>query len=153
DPELLPEPTGMRWAWTTLDSKPVDGASNPTPRVSSLWVAGVRQPPRKVKTWTGDYEILGAQWSDAGIVIVKLTYTCGLNPHSSVLVDPATGAETALFGDGRWPLDVGAGLHVAMSVDSTSLYVEGAAQVTKTYPLLIHRARVDSSGSRVFVST
>lgn len=151
--ELLPEPTGTRWAWTTVDTKPSDGASSPAPQVSSLWVAGLGQPPRKVKAWTGDYVVSGRQWSDAGVVIVKLTSTCGGDPHSSALVDPATGAETELFGAGRWPLDVGSGLHVAMDVDSRSLYVEGAAQITKTYPLTIHKARVDPSGSRVFVST
>jgi hypothetical protein len=153
DSNLLPDPTGTRWAWTTLETVPWGGGPSPTPQVTSLWVAGVGQPPHKVRAWTGDYEVIGGQWSDAGIVIVKVFSTCGLDPQSSALVDPATGAETALFGAGRWPLDVGAGLHVATGVDLTSLYVEGAAQITRTYPLPIHVARVDPSGSRVFVST
>jgi hypothetical protein len=153
DSGLLAEPTGKRWAWTTLDTNSVNGGSNSPPDVSSLWVAGVGQAPRKLSSWTGHYQVMGVQWSDAGIVVVKLITTCGWDPQSSVLVDPATGSETALFGAGRWPLDVRAGVHVAMGVDSPSLFVEGAAQITKAYSLPIHRAGVDSSGSRVFVST
>jgi hypothetical protein len=152
-PELFPAPTGVRWAWTTLDTTRVYGTATPTPEVSSLWVAGVGQRPARVRTWTGGYEVAARQWSDAGIVIVKLVYTCGLNPQSSALVDPTRGAETALFGADRWPLDVRAGLRVAMGVNDGSLYVMGAARITRTYPLPIHRAGVDPSGSRLFVST
>jgi hypothetical protein len=152
-PELFPAPTGMRWAWTTLDTTTLNGAATPAPQVSSLWVAGVGQRPTRVRTWTGDYEVTARQWSDAGIVIVKMTVTCGLNPRSSALVDPTRGGETALFGAGRWPLDVRAGLRVAMGVDDASVYVIGTARITRTYPLPVQRADVDQSGSRLFVST
>jgi hypothetical protein len=152
-PELFPGPTGTRWAWISLETTPVTGAATPAPQVSSLWVAGVGQRPTRVRTWTGDYEVTARQWSDAGIVVVKMTVTCGLNLRSSALVDPARGTETALFGAGRWPLDVRAGLRVAMGVDDGSLYVMGTAQFTRTYPLPVQGAGVDPSGSRLFVST
>jgi hypothetical protein len=152
-PELFPAPTGMRWAWTTLDTTPGTGTATPAPQVSSLWVAGVGQRPTRVRTWTGDYQVTARQWSDAGIVVVKMTTMCGLNPQSSALVDPTRGAETALFGAGRWPLDVRAGLRVAMGVDDQSVYVMGTARITRTYPLPVQRAGVDRSGSRLFVST
>jgi hypothetical protein len=137
-PELLPAPTGTRWAWMALDS---------------LWVAGVGQAPTRVRTWNASDGVLARQWSDAGIVIVKLTPTCGLNPQSSALVDPVRGTETPLFGAGRWPLDVRSGLSVAMGVDDRTLYVIGRAQITRAYPLPIQGAGVDPSGSRLFVST
>jgi hypothetical protein len=152
-PVLFPAPTGIRWAWTTLDTTPVYGTGTPTPAVSSLWVAGVGQRPTRVRTWTGGYEVIASQWSDAGIVIIKATRTCGLNPQSSALVDPTRGAETALFGADRWPLDVKAGLRVAMGVNGGSLYVMGTARITRTYPLPIAGAGVDPSGSRLYVST
>jgi len=151
--DVFPAPTGMRWAWTTLDTTPVTGTATPAPQVSSLWVAGVGQRPTRVRTWTGDYEVTARQWSDAGIVIVKMTVTCGLNPRSSALVDPTRGVETALFGAGRWPLDVGAGLSVATGVNDASVYVIGTARITRTYPLPVQRAGVDRSGRRLFVST
>ena len=152
-PALHPSPTGTRWAWTTVTTAPQPGASTTGPHASSLWVAGLGEPPHKVRTWTGDYDVESRQWSDAGIVDVKLDYRCGLLPLSSVLVDPATGAESALFGPDRWPLDVRAGLRVAMDSDGKSLYVAGSAQMTRTYPLLIQAAGIGSSGSRLFVST
>ncbi len=151
--ELFPAPTGTSWAWTTGDMAPTDGTPSPAPQVSSLWVAGVGQPPRKVRTWTGDYSVRARQWSDAGIVVVKVTTTCGSYPHSSALVDPATGAQTPLFGDGRWPLDVAAGLSVATDVDERSLYVTGTAQIATSFPLLIKGAGIAPSSSRLFVST
>lgn len=40
-----------------------------------------------------------------------------------------------------------------MGVDDQAVYVSGRAQVTRTYPLPIHGAGVDPSGSRLFVST
>jgi hypothetical protein len=147
--ELYPAPTGLSWAWTTRDSE----AAPPAPQASSLWVAGVGQRPTRVRTWTGGYVVMARQWSDAGIVVVKVGESCGGYPQSSALVDPARGTETALFGAGRWPLDVRAGLRVAMGADGPSLYVIGAVQITRTYPLPIHRAGVDPSGSRLFVST
>jgi hypothetical protein len=137
-PELFPAPTGLRWAWMTTNS---------------LWVAGVGQAPTRVRSWTGDNSVMARQWSDAGIVVVKLTPTCGLNPQSSALVDPVRGTETPLFGAGRWPLDVRSGLSVAMGTGDGTLYVIGRARITKTYPLPIHGAGVDPSGSRLFVST
>ncbi len=151
-PELLPEPTGVRWAWLRQDAAPASGDST-TPQVNSLWVGGLGLPARRVRTWAGTYEVRGLLWSDAGIVVVKVKTTCGLMPTGSTLVDPSTGAETALFGAERWPLDVGAGLRVAMGMDLQTLYVAGTAQITRTYPLPIHVARIAPAGSRLFVST
>jgi hypothetical protein len=147
--QLLPAPTGRSWAWTTRDST----AEPPAPQVSSLWVAGIGQSPTRVKTWTGPYSMSGRQWSDAGIVVVAIGPNCGGEPESSSLVDPASGAETALFGAGRWPLDVRAGLAVAKSVDGGALYVTGAAQIARSYPLPVAGAGVAPAGGRLFVST
>jgi hypothetical protein len=145
---LYPAPSGLSWAWTTSDST----AQPPAPRVSSLWVAGIGQRPTRVKTWTGAYSVTARQWSDAGIVVVKLSETCGGYPQSSSLVDPVHGTETALFGAGRWPLEVRAGLSLATDVDRQMLFVIGRVQITRTYPLPVQGAGVDPSGSRVFVS-
>jgi hypothetical protein len=152
-PAMYPSPTGTRWAWTTVSTVPQAGASTAGPHATSLWVAGLGELPHKVRTWTGEFDVDSRQWSDAGIVVVKLDYSCGLVPLSSVLVDPATGAESALFGPNRWPLDVRGGLRVAMDSDHKSLYVAGTAQMTRTYPLLIQAANISPAGSRLFVSS
>jgi hypothetical protein len=149
DVGLYPAPGGLSWAWTTGDST----AQPPAPQVSSLWTAGLGRNPTRVKTWTGNYTVSARQWSDAGIVVVKLGESCGGFPESSSLVDPSRGTETALFGAGRWPLDVHAGLSLATDGDARTLYVIGRAQITRTYPLLVQGAGVDPSGGRLFVST
>jgi len=151
-PTMHPSPTGTRWAWTTVTTAPAPGASTAGPHASTLWVAGLGEAPHRVRTWTGDYGVASRQWSDAGIVVVKYDDSCGQLPTSSALVDPASGAESALFGANRWPLDVRAGLRVAMDTDHRSLYVAGTAQMTRTYPLPIQAAGIGPSGSRLFVS-
>ena len=143
-PAMHPSPTGTRWAWTTVTTA--------SPRASTLWVAGLGEAPHRVKTWTGDFGVDSKQWSDAGIVVVKYDDSCGQLPLSSALVDPASGAESALFGANRWPLDVRAGLRVAVDTEHRSLYVAGTAQMTRTYPLPIQAAGIGPSGSRLFVS-
>jgi hypothetical protein len=147
--DVYPAPSGLRWAWTTRDST----AEPPAPQVSSLWTAGVGLDPARVKTWTGSSTVSARQWSDAGIVVVKLDESCGGYPESSSLVDPSRGTETALFGAGRWPLDVHAGLSLGTDLDARTLVVIGRSQITRTYPLLVQRAGVDPSGSRLYVST
>jgi hypothetical protein len=147
--DIYPAPDGLSWTWTTLDST----AQPPAPQASSLWTAGLGQHPTKVKTWTGDYTVIARQWSDAGIVVVKLGESCGGYPQSSALVDPSHGTETALFGAGRWPLDVRAGLSLGTDREARTLYVIGRAQITRAFPLLVQGAGVDPSGSRLFVST
>jgi hypothetical protein len=136
-PQVIASPTGTRWAWT-LDK--------------DLWVAGLGERPHLVKSWTG-VEVDARQWSDAGVVVVKLGESCGGRPLSSVLVDPATGTETPLFGADRWPLDVHGGVQVATSDDQPTLFVAGAAQITRTYPLPVRGARVSPAAGRMFVST
>jgi hypothetical protein len=152
-PTMHPSPTGTRWAWMTVSTVPAPGASTAGPHASSLWVAGLGEPPHRVRTWTGDFDVASRQWTDPGIVVVKSDYRCGELPQSSALVDPATGAESALFGANRWPLDVRAGLRVAMDTDHKSLYVAGTTQMTRTYPLPIQAAGIGPSGSRLFVSS
>src|SRR5262249_2765389 len=61
--------------------------------------------------------------------------------------------ETSLFGDGRWPLDVHAGIRVAKDADKPTVYVTGKAQISRSYPLPVVGAGIDPSGSRLFVST
>lgn len=152
-PDIFPSPTGALWTWTTLDAAPGQGTANPGPQVSSLWVAGSGQAPRRVRTWTGDYSAAARQWSDAGIVVLKVTDMCGWDVHSSELVDPATGSETPLFGAALVPLDVHAGVQVAMSTDTPSVQVAGAARLTRTFDLPVQKAGVAPSGDRLFVTT
>jgi hypothetical protein len=147
--QLSPAPTGLSWAWTTLDST----ATPPAPRTSSLWVASVEQAPTRVRTWTGSYTVSARQWSDAGVVAVEIGENCGGEPLGSSLVDRARGTETALFGAERWPLDAEVGLSVAMGADRHSLYVIGRAEFSRTYPLPIQAAAFDSAGARLFAST
>jgi hypothetical protein len=73
---LHPAPSGLSWAWTTSDST----AQPPAPQVSSLWTAGLGRNPTRVRTWTGNYTVSARQWSDAGIVVVKLGESCGGYP-------------------------------------------------------------------------
>ena len=149
DQPIFPAPTGLSWAWTTVDST----TEPPAPQTSSLWVAGVGQRPSRVRTWTGGYTVSASQWSDAGIVVVRLGPSCGAYPQSSSLVDPATGGEASLFGDGRWPLDVHAGIRVAKDADEPTVYVTGRARITRSYQLPVVGAGIDPSGTRLFVST
>jgi hypothetical protein len=133
---ITPAPSGTRWAW-------LDG--------SSLWVAGLGEAPHRVSSWTGDVVVLGL-WSDAGIVITKLSPTCGADPVSSVLVDPATGAEQALFGAHLRPLDVHGGVRVAVGPEPATIQVAGAAQFSRTLPIPVEAAGISPSADRLFAS-
>jgi len=132
---IAPDPSGTRWAW-------LDG--------SSLWVAGLGEVPHRVSSWTGDVDL--RLWSDAGIVITKLSPTCGDDPVSSVLVDPATGAEQALFGAQLWPLDVHGGMRVAVGPEPATIQVAGAAQFSRTLPMPVQAAGISPSADRLFAS-
>lgn len=131
---ITPAPSGTRWAW-------LDG--------SSLWVAGLGETRHRVSSWTGDVVVLN-RWSDAGIVITKLSPTCGVDPASSVLVDPATGVEQALFGAHLWPLDVHGGVRVAVGPEPATIQVAGAAQFSRTLPLPVKAAGISPSADRLF---
>jgi len=133
---ITPDPSGTRWAW-------LEG--------SSLWVAGVGESPHRVSSWT-DAGVVLRQWSDAGIVITKLGPSCGQEPVSSVLVDPATGAERALFGAHLWPLDVHGGVRVAMGPELATIQVAGATRFSRTLPLPVQAAGISPSADRLFAS-
>lgn len=132
---VTPGPSGTRWAW-------LDG--------SSLWVAGLGEAPHRVTSWAGAVAL--NLWSDAGIVITKLSPTCGVDAVSSVLVDPATGAEQALFGAHLWPLDVHGGVRVAVGPDSATIQVAGSAQFSRTLPMPVSAAGISPSADRLFAS-
>jgi hypothetical protein len=103
-PTMHPSPTGTRWAWTMVTTVPAPGVSTAGPHASSLWVAGLAEPPHRVRTWTGEYDVASRQWSDAGIVVVKFDYRCGELPQSSALVDPPRVPRPHCSGPiaGRW---------------------------------------------------
>jgi hypothetical protein len=132
---ISPDPSGTRWAW-------LDG--------SSLWVAGLGEAPHRISSWTGD--VVLSQWSDAGIVITRLGPSCGREPVSSVLVDPATGAERSLFGAHLWPLDVHGGVRVAVGPEPATIQVAGAAQFSRTLPMPVRAAGISPSAARLFAS-
>jgi hypothetical protein len=153
--DIRPDPTGTRWAWSTLDSALSTPQTSSQPWVSSVWIGGIGMQSRKLKTWTepNGTEIDVRQWSDQGIVLLRLASTCGWQPQSSSLLDPGSTREEPLFGADLLPLDVHAGVHVAMDGSGTGLRLEGSASGTYTYELLIQGARVNPSGTRVEVST
>ncbi len=149
---IIPDPSGTQWAWVNISSN-----------VYSLWVGGLDQAPREIKSWSepSGYELTVPQWSDEGIVLLRVYTACGVEtPEGSSLFDPVTGVETPLFAAGQTPLDVHAGVHVAMAVVdgsspssvSWSLYLAGSASGTYQYDLPIRKAAVSPDGSHVEVS-
>lgn len=152
---IWPDPSGTRWAWSTLDSAPQTPASTSQPWVSSVWVGGVGLQPRKLKSWSepNGTEVDVRMWSDDGIVLLTIAATCGWDPKSSSLLDPSSGGEQPLFGPSVVPLDVHAGVQVGMDTSSNSVVLAGAARGAVKYDLPIHRAGVNPGGTRIEVST
>src|SRR5205807_740170 len=139
--QIFPSAGGIAWAWSTLDSEPGTG-----PWTSSVWTASPGSLPRKVKRFSepNGTEIHVRQWSDSGIVLLKVLVACGGgNAMSTTLLNPATAAERQIFGSGVLPMDVQTGVRAGLNLAQNSVTVVGAASWTYRYALPVYQARVN----------
>jgi hypothetical protein len=134
--DLRPDPTGTRWAWSTIDRAPsaTEGSTAPADQWSgSVWVAGIGENPHRVQSWTEPAETIVEVflWSDRGIVTAVVPGGCAPQETSTALLDPATGRSTPLEGGDRHVVDVHAGLVLGIRQPET-LLVTGARTATLT---------------------
>jgi hypothetical protein len=138
DAYIHPDPTGTRWAWSTIDRAPqaIGGSTAPADQWSgAVWVAGIGEAPHRVQQWTepSATSVEVFLWSDRGIVTAVVPGTCAPTAEetSTAILDPATGRSTPLQGGDRHVVDVHRGLVLAMRQPET-LLVSGDSTFTVT---------------------